>query len=418
MLSETMFIPLNMNIEDKWYVKVREFTPLGPPTLNAHRSVTDADGKKTYQKLDVWDPPIIMLIHSGGLEGVVNSTRVALGKFFVKVLESEESWVNWTMKYFLHDEENFQCDILGWVGKYYRKEIEEHAIIEQASTLLWFEYLLMNKFMINPEDATELEEKMESKRSENQKHLDAIPDKINMFLKAIILPMATAAAQRLTESLHDRLFKMAVSQKFGVADTDIVMCLLFILMIFIGEQQAAMLLLADLPDEQIGQYCDLETAKQKILEMEQEVVELWISFHKYTLSRTPTSGTGSSSSTAAATTTSSRSTSTLSDEEMRSAAEIHAREFDLVGQMKRQIKDEYGTSMPPNLELPSLLLNKRHGRRSAEADRFLLSVINRPTDLIVGGAATNNGFVLDGFRCLNIARLCWKVWSNIDGVNS
>lgn len=402
-----MAVPLNLYIKKKMIVKVKEFHPLGPPTRHAHRMVRDANGNKTYKRFDVWDPPIIMLIHTKKLEEVIDTTRRTLLQFFSDELASEGTWVSWTMKHFRDESEDFQCDILGWIGKYYRKQLAEHAIIERALCLIWLESLLMNKFLVDPEDATVLEASMKSKRSEAQKNFAAIPDKINRFLKAIILPVAISAAQRLTEALHDQLFKMASSASFGVAETDIVMCLLFVLMMFVGEQQTAMLLLADLPEEEGMSGFDLNMAKQKILDMEQEVVDLWISFHRYTLSRGPTAGaTGN---------TPSSTSSSMEGVEGTSAAEVHAREFNLVGRMRQQIQDEYGTSMPPNLDLVSLLLGKQQPRRCSQADRNLFSVQHRPGDLDVGGAATNHGFVLDGFRALNVARLCWKVWANVDG---
>ncbi|KIV94524.1 hypothetical protein PV10_02284 [Exophiala mesophila] len=411
--SPILQVRLNLYINKKITVKVREFHPLGPPTRSAHRMVRDANGNKTYQRLDVWDPPIIMLVPLGKLKEVMERTRQALLQCFAEELVSEDTWVTWTMKWY-RDEvtEDFQCDILGWIYKYYRKDIPEHGIIRQALCLIWLVSLLVNKFMVDRADAAILEESMHFKRTEAQKNLDAIPDKINRFLKGLILPMAIACAKLVTEALHNQLFKMASSASFGVAETDIVMCLLFVLMMFVGEQQATVLLLADVPDEESNLSFDLEMAKQKVLKMEQDVVDLWISFHRYTLSRGPTTeATGNTPVSA------SPSSSSMHSLEGASAAEIHAREFKLVQEI-RKVQDEYGMCMPPNLDLVSLLLSKnQQQRRCSQADRKLFSVQHRPSDLDLGGAATNHGFVLDGFRALNVARLCWKVWANVAEVN-
>lgn len=353
-----------------------------------------------------------MRVREGELPTIINSMRSKMMSLFTNVLSEETKWTQWSMKYFFHVEEDFQCTLVIWIGKYYRKDIEEHSILSTALSLLWWEYLLLNKFTVAEDDLASLDTHLKARRPEGGEHLAAIPDTINRFLKAIILPMAIEAAKKLTETLHERLFRMAVTQKLSQSGTDITTCLMVVLVIFMGGIQSTLLLLPDIPGEESGMDYNLDKAKTKILEIEESIIELWTSFHRYTLSRR---GSGTTSK------------STLSAKELNSKAEIHARNFDLIGKMKKEIEDDYGTCLPPALDVASLLLSCQPGRRQPqmqhsllleqqmrfrlEADWFSLSGNNRPTDLNVGG---NHGYELDGFRAANITRLCWKVWANVE----
>ncbi|KEF51405.1 uncharacterized protein A1O9_12554, partial [Exophiala aquamarina CBS 119918] len=356
-------VQLDLSIEDKLWVVVKEFTPLQNSIRHGHRSIEDEDGNKSYQRLRIWDPPIIMRIRDGDLPATIISMRQKLNALFNNILSEERKWVNWTMKYFFHAEEDFQCSMIIWIGKYYRKDIEEHSILSSALSLLWWEYLLLNKFTVAEEDVANLERHLDARRPEGGEHFPAVPDTINRFLKAIILPMAIDTAKKITEELHERLFKMAVSQKLSQSGTDITMCLMFVLMIFMGAVQSTLLLLPDIPAEEMERVYNLDMAKVKILEIEESIIELWTSFHRYTLSRR-----GGATSK-----------STLTAKELNSRAEVHARAFDLVGKMKKEIEDDY--------------------------------VNERLSDLTVGA---NGGYKLDGFRATNITRLCWKVWTNVE----
>ncbi|KAK5050986.1 hypothetical protein LTR84_003545 [Exophiala bonariae] len=406
-------VKLDLHIEDKLWVVVKEFTPLEDPIRHAHRSINDASGNKSYQRLQVWSPPIIMRIRDGELPSTVTTMRKNLRNLFTTILADEGKWARWSTRYFYHVEEDFQCDLVIWIGKYYRKDIDEHSILATALSLLWWEYLLLNKITVAEDDLVSLDQHLGEKRPKECEGMPAVPETINRFLKAIILPMAIETAKKLTEAMHDRLFKMAVSQKLSQSGTDIATCLMFVLMIFMGGIQSTLLLLPDMPGDEIGipDY-SLESAKSRILEIEETIIELWTSFHRYTLSRR---GGGTSAK------------SMLSAKEVNSPAEVHAREHNLVGKMKKGIEDDYGTCLPPALDVAALLLSYRPGRRQLqmqqqllvkeqmryrfEADWFPLSVKERPLDLTM---STNHGYVLDGFRATNISRLCWRVWANIE----
>lgn len=317
-----------------------------------------------------------MFIRKGESEKTINNVQTRIGEIFDQMLDDPAKYERWTMEYFEDKEEDFQTTILLLIGKYYNKSIKEHSIIKTSLKLLWFEYLLLNKFTIPFDGVGVLEAHLESQRPKGaHKDMQVIPDTINRFLKAIILPLAEKAAEQLTKNLHDMLFRMAVTQKLSKANTDIVLCMLFILMIFLGRTHNALLLLSRTPIEETGMDISEQQVEAKIRDMEEKLSDYFLEFHKCTLSRK-----------------SSKPTATYT--EVNSACEIHANKFDLVGQLRSEIEEEYG-------KLDACSSNPR-----LWSD--LVVECERPRSLKVGG------FQVDTFRYMNVRRLCWKVFLNVE----
>lgn len=359
-------------------VTVQEFIPLqsAPAIRHAFVPVQDAYGNKSYEKRPHWNPPIIMIIRAGQLPQSLGLMGTKIPEIFEQVLGDSKVWDRWTLKYFTEKEEDFQTDILRLIGNYYRKDFEEHWILKTALSLLWFEYLLLTKFRVPASAVPVLEENLESGRPASAyAGIDVIPDTLNRFLKAIVLRMATKAAKRVTEVLHEMLFKISTNQGLSKCRADLALCVTFVLMIFLGRTQATLYLLADCPPDEIDQEYSFEDAEAKIQEMEESVCEYLLSFHKYTLSRRSTS---------------SRSMAGSPDPE--SPAEVHAREFDLVGQLCQEIEVEYG-------EQPASTRDARVRANDSVADE-------KPWDFDVGSLRRGS------FRFMNVRRLCWKVLLN------
>lgn len=371
-------IPLDLHIDIPLYVMVKEFCPLESALeiRHAFQTFQDSNGKTSYGRRRHWNPPIIMFIRKGESEKTINNVQTRISDIFDQMLDDPDKYERWTMEYFEDKEEDFQTTILLLIGKYYNKGIKEHSIIKTSLKLLWFEYLLLNKFTIPSDGVGVLEAHLESQRPKGaHKDIQVIPDTINRFLKAIILPLAEKAAEQLTKNLHDMLFRMAVTQKLSKANTDIVLCMLFILMIFLGRTHNALLLLSRTPTEETGMAMSEQHVETKIRDMEEKLSDYFLEFHKCTLGRK-----------------SSRSTATYT--EVNSACEIHANKFDLVGQLRRDIEEEYG-------KLDACSSNPR-----LWSDLGVES--ERPRSLKVGG------FQVDTFRYMNVRRLCWKVVLNVE----
>jgi hypothetical protein len=342
-------------------VVVVEFEPThrALPVRHAHRAVQDEQGNDSYKRLEVWNPPIVMRIRKGTSEETISKLKSEIPLLFDQVLAKEEIYLDWTTKYFPSEDEDFPCTILQWIGKYHNPNLAEHAILKTGLTLLWLEYLLINKFAVPHHAVATLESNIEALRPTGSEGriLDIIPDTINRYLKAIIVSMAIDTAQKITEYLHDQLLKMAVvgqSQTLKTANTDISLCLIFILMIFLGRTQTSLLLLSDTPAEETEIHYPFEVAKQKIVEMDDAVAEYWISLHKYTLGRR--AGGGKSNKVVVAGKGGGGGGGNGKDrdnekqkekqKQIYSAAEIHAREFGLVKEMRADIECEYGMFLP------------------------------------------------------------------------
>ncbi|KAK6381039.1 hypothetical protein LTS17_005240 [Exophiala oligosperma] len=368
-------IPLDLGVGTPLQVMVQEFHSLTPEIEYTYRIKEDANGNKIYTQHQVWSPPINVFFKNGEYMRPVQVLKHQINTIFEHVLGDEKSWIDWTMAYFPADEEDFQADILIWIGKYYRKGIEEHGILKAGLSLLWYEHLLLRSFEVPSEARPILAQHLESRRpTDLGEEAEMAPETINRFLKGIILPMAEDAARSVLETLHERMFKMAVNSDLSKARTDIALCLAFVLLIFLGRTQHALILLAstnstgDTPgggggDDDDGKY-SLSDAKVKIQEMEDSVTEYLLSFHKYTLSRKSSS-------------TSSKATTRVSSgDDERSAFETHAREFDLVGRLRREVGDKHAGTKPEDMDVGPL---------------------NYKT-----------------FRHENVRRLCWKLFQNFD----
>ena len=318
-----------------------------------------------------------MFVRPGDLDNTVHIVRKNINDIFDRLLDNPTRFKKWTTQYFEEQEEDFQATILALIGKYYRKDIKEHSVLKTGLRLLWYEYLLLNKFTIPQTAVAEFETKLEATRpSGTPKDIEVIPDTINRFLKAIILPMAEKAAEELTTTLHGTLFKMAVTPKSSRGHNDLVLCMLFILMIFLGRTQNALHLLAGTPASEVGIDYSPEDAEAKSQEMERKVTDYFLDFHKYTLSKM-----------------SSRPPVTPS--EISSPLELHARKSDLLGELRREIEEEYG-------KLDACSSDRLWSDKAAASER--------PDNLELGGLQMD----ASNFWYMTVRRLCWKVCANVE----
>lgn len=369
-------IPLDLHVGTPLQVTVKEFHALdsAPDIQYAYKLIQDPAGHETYRRHQVWSPPINVFIQDGELQRVVYSLKRQIKAIFEQVLGDPKSWDQWTTKYFPSQEEDFQTDILCWIGRYYRSSIEEHVVLKIALSLLWYEHLLLMNFEVLAEAVPFLEASLESGRPAGlPRGIQTAPETINRFLKGIILPMAEEAGQVLLERLHELMFRMAVSQNLSKGRTDIALCLAFVLLIFLGRTQHTLLLLADTPETEPGRHYTAEDAEAKIHEMEESVTDYVLSFHKYTLSRN---------------TSKSPKASTEDD----SAFERHAKHFDLIGRLRKEVGPEYGKLVTSSACSPS--------------DRAVVD--KRPGSLEVGALE------FETFRHTNVPRLCWRLLQNLE----
>ncbi|OAL33567.1 hypothetical protein AYO20_07074 [Fonsecaea nubica] len=339
-------------------VLVMEFSPPEPgwETRYAFETSYDCNGEKTLARYQNWNPPIVMCIRDGGFDRTVAQIQSKLIGIFDQVLNDTQRYVTWTEEYFEDEEEAFQCKILRLIGGYYRDDIAEHSILKDSLRLLWFEYLLLIRFVVPAGAIPALEDNLSSKgRFGTGQYAHVIPETINRFLKSTLLPGAEKAAEKLLKSLHDMMFKMAVSQKSSQSSRDLVLCMLFILVIYLGRAQFGIFMIPQMPGMKEETGYSQEQAEAKIEEMEQRVCDFLLSFHKYALSRTS-------------------SRSLAAPGEPDSPSERHARAFGLENKLRHEI-EEHVSEKPERLE---------------------------PGE-----------FDMNTIRYLNVRRLCWKVIENM-----
>jgi hypothetical protein len=352
-------------------VRVREFESLRPGGGVNHAY---EQGEKSVKLFSAWDPPIIMAVQTEDqLRQELDSLRVRIYKAFQGKLRDPERWKEFTQYYFGNEiEEGSQGQVLQLLGHYYRKDLREHAILETSLGLLWWESLLRHKFVVPERGWRQLEKDLESPRPPGDLEY-VIPDMLNRLLKATVMHVAIEAAKRLTEALHEMLFKQAHTPKTSTrGGADLALCLLLILKMYLGRTQTSLQLLVGLPDHEKGIKYTLEDAQKTIREMD-EVGEYYFSLYQYTLSRCQSAPTPHA--------------------EVDSPFEQHSRDFDLQGRLVRDvIKDEaFG-----KLDSASTLW-----RCADEA-----AARQRPASFEVGALD-------DTFYYANVRRHCWKVLDSI-----
>ncbi|KIX93813.1 uncharacterized protein Z520_10438 [Fonsecaea multimorphosa CBS 102226] len=348
-------IQLDLHIGIPLYVHVVEFSPQQDSEIRyAFQTSHDSNGQKSFDRQENWNPPIIMWIRDGG-EEAVKKVRKNLTGIFDQVLNDPKKYAEWTEDYFEDSEEDFPAKILRLIGRYYRDHIEEHSVLKDSLRLLWYEYLLLNRFIIPAEAIPTLEDNLASRRPFGvPPHVRVIPETINRFLKAAILAGAEKAAENLCKSLHHMMWKMAYSQESPQDNRDLILCMLFVLVIFLGRTQLALSLLAHMPGTAEEMACPPRRTEDKIEQMEERVCGYLLSFHKYALSRA--------------------SRTPAKSRENCSASERHALEFNLEAQLQHVIEDH---------------------------------VHEKPESLEPGDYEMNT------FRYRNVRRLCWKVIENM-----
>ena len=369
-------IELQINVGSPLQVRVVEFQPLdlAMDIRHAFQPRDCSSSNNPYKRQQTWNPPIIMFVPDGRYDMMVTSVQKNITNIFDQVLDDRDSFVRWTTDYFEREEEDFQTTILGLVGEYFSKDVKEHSILQTGLRLLWYEYLLLYKFTIPPTAVPELEANLEAERPASaHQDIPVIPDTINRFLKATILVMAEKAAEELTKNLHDTLFKMAVSTKNSSGHRDLILCMLFILMIFLGRTQNALCLLAGTPAAEIDIDYTHPMAEAKRQEMEEKVTDYFLEFHRYTLTRM----------------------SSKPPEDVASPLEVHAKQFNLMGKLRQEIEEDYGM-------LDACSSRQRWSDKGVATER--------PDNLELRGSRMDS----PSFGHMSVGRLCWKVFANVE----
>jgi hypothetical protein len=336
---------LDVGVPKCFELRVKEFCPSGldPAVQHAYQS-----GVSSYEKVSTWSPPIITFFENGKLQDYVNSIRQQIFGIFDGLWRDPNLWEKWAQTYFPKKVEDFQTDIVDLLGQYFRRGVEKHDLLRAALSLLWLDHLLLTKFVVLERTVPQLEAHIDARRPAAAVHV--IPDAINRFLKGVVLPMAEHACQRLTEALHKMLLAMANREDHSsaTANSDLVLCLALILVIFLGRTQHALMLRADDPRSGFSK----QDAAVQIKKMDEAVAEYTVSFHKYALSRrksVPSAATAPASGAR-------RPGEPLPD------WEAHAREFDLVGRLRTMVREDYGKvssfNSPAVLKMLSIWLTK------------------------------------------------------------
>jgi hypothetical protein len=273
--------PPNFDVEIDMYicnvlqlpVRVVPMSLGGVEVRRRHRGSSDPSDPHTYLEHTVWSPPLMVTASDSLGQETESRVRDFVGKQFDETLLDEEKWNAWAFKYYSKKIEDFQCDILLLLGKFYRQRPEERRILKTALSLLWFDYLMVNHCQVSKVHVPLLRSNLEKfEVTTTADELDVVPGEVIKFLNAVILQMAVHAANDVTE----RLTHMANTHAAATTEDDVATCLMFVLMMFVGSVQAVLILLASTPEDEIGTVEDgpgmMRDMEEKIF---QSLIEPW-----------------------------------------------------------------------------------------------------------------------------------------------
>lgn len=240
----------------------------------AYRGSAESPEIASYGVHTVWSPPL-MVAGAHTLDGMTeNQFLEFVLKEFHETLIDPKRWQAWAMVYYWWEQENFQCDILIWLGECYRSAPERYKILETALFLLWLDYFLLHKFEVPTEHVPLLRSNVQ-KHSEEEPFiphddLDVIPEMVSRFCKSVVLKTTTPALEEVTTALRQALTKSDTT--ISTVDGDLATCLMMILMMFIGSTQAALLLRSEPSEDEVGIPFGKEGVERTIQEIEMNVL--------------------------------------------------------------------------------------------------------------------------------------------------
>jgi len=321
--SPSFTIPLRMrHFHHPLKVKVKEYYPIDTELSirPAFQTVRDPRGNRTGL-VNTWNPPITLYLKDGDRE--VEKIRCHIRGWFHQVFQEKDNPYPWPWACLDDDEEDWQAEMVVLMHQYYQEHIPQHHALKVALSLLFFNHLLIQTFYVPPDAIHHLQSHLEA---EPPRPVDGVvcvvPATVNRFLKMIVLPVALEAARKSLERLHDLLLKIAIDGNGSMARNDLAFCLAFLILIFLGRTQSAVLQLSTLDPADTGVDFSFDEARTLITEMEEKLGKYVILFHDYGWKK--------------------RSKPSSSPTEDFDDAERHARSFCLIEKMRQVTSEKFG----------------------------------------------------------------------------
>lgn len=316
-------IPLDIGLGPPLFVPVREFLPVGDLNRPAYLPI-DNGKQSTAVPITMYDLPVV--ISCDKEEEAANHIRHSLLKWFHATIDcTHES--DWAWHWFNKRSDAFAGSVMKLICEYFQANIPQHRLLKEGLALSFFNYIFIYSFNIPDDHVATLQQRVETQIPQDAEYIS--PSIINLYIKMLMLPPLRDVVKRTLKGLELLLLEQQNTRQWR---RDIVFCVSFIVLAYLGRTQVSVLQFANQPARDSSKILTHQAATQQVLEMEREVADLIIKYHQQFLTPSPRRKASSAVAT-----------------EAEQRCEEHAKQFDLMGKIKK-LKTENIHHMPSSLE--------------------------------------------------------------------
>ncbi len=243
------------------------------------------DGMVKITKL--WNPPLVPYMTNKHAD--VKQLRAQLKSWMEDVFEARHTgpdYQRWPWPCFEHDEMNWEGEVVEAIQSYYRSDLASHALLQKAQSLLFFGYILDNSFLVSGDSRDALLANLQNRPPAHELgDKEIAPETITRFIKMIVCGYAFELSQSVLTGLQELLHGMAQGKETSNARSDLAFCITFLLLVFLGQSQNRILMLAELSKSEPGINLSWNEAESYIHEMEHTLGSYMIHFHEFAVKR-------------------------------------------------------------------------------------------------------------------------------------
>lgn len=213
------------------------------------------------------------------------------------------------------------------ICEYFQASVPQHRILKEALALSFFNYIFIYSFNIPDDHVPVLQQRIEAQIPPGAEYIS--PSIINLYIKMLMLPALRDVVKRTLKGLEQLLLDQ---QNGRVWRRDLIFCVSFIVLAYLGRTQVSVLQFANQPAKDRSKALTPQAATQQVLEMEREIADLIIKYHTQFLTPSPR-----------------RKASNVVATEIEQRCEEHAQQFRLMDKIRR-LRSEHLDSIPASLE--------------------------------------------------------------------
>jgi hypothetical protein len=239
------------------------------------------------ETITMWNPPVVLYMVDK--EADVRKLRAQLRYWMSSIYETRHTGdpeKRWPWPCFQTEDMDWEGEVVEAIQEYYRRDFASHEILQKAQCLLFFGYILDQAFEVSVDSRETLFENLQSLPSaKNLDQMPIAPDTVARFIKMIVYGYAYELAHSVLAALQELLDSMARGKEISTARSDLAFCLSFLLLVYLGQSQARLVMLAEMSAKEPGIGLSIDQARHYIQEMEHTLGTYLIHFHEFAVKR-------------------------------------------------------------------------------------------------------------------------------------